>query len=212
MPPGSVPVPLPHGNSKSDTPFYPTLPSTVNRVKAKSSLGPKEVVARVSDSVGGVMKAACPGTIPRGEQQVSNVKWRIKQVSLCNIDRRSAADELYAIMQRAHLEDPQQRFIRHITMSPEPAIILYTDAQLHDLVRFCTATHKHCVLTIDPTFSLGDFDVTVMTYRHLLVESVRTGQHPIMIGPIMIHYRKTFSTYLFFASKTIIIYYYVYIL
>ena len=169
----------------------------MNRVKAESSVGPKEVVARVSDSVGGEMKAACPGTIPRGEQ-VSNVKWRIKRdkrVSLCNIDRRSAAVELYAIMQHAHLEDPQQRFIRHITMSPEPAIILYTDAQIHDLVRFCTATHKHCVLTIDPTFSLGDFDVTVMTYRHLLV---RTGRHPIMIGPIMIHYRKTFSTYLFF--------------
>ena len=122
---------------------------------------------------------------------------------MCNIDRRSAADELYATMQRAHLEDPQQRFIRHITMSPEPAIILYTDAQLHDLVRFCTATHKHCVLTIYPIFSLGDFDVTVMTYQHLLVESVRTGRHPIMIGPIMIHYCKTFSTYLFFASSIV---------
>ena len=34
----------------------------MNRVKAESSVGPKEVVARVSDSVGGVMKAACPGT------------------------------------------------------------------------------------------------------------------------------------------------------
>ncbi len=106
-------------------------------------------------------------------------------------------------MQRAHLEDPQHKFIRHVKMSPEPAIILYTDAQFQDLVRFCTRTTQHCVLTIDPTFSLGDFDVTVMTYRNLLVKSERTGQPPIFIGPIMIHYRKSFGTYLFFASSIV---------
>ena len=206
IPPGSVAIPFPHGNSKSDMPFYPTLPSVVEKIKVESSAGPKEAVARVSESVGGVMNAACPGTIPRGEQQVSNVKWRIKRdkrATLCSTDRQSAADELCAVMQRAHLEDPQHKFIQHIKTSPEPAIILYTDAQIQDLVRFCTPASEHCILTIDPTFSLGDFDVTVMTYRQLLVESLRSGQQPIMIGPIMVHYRKTFSTYLFFASSIV---------
>jgi len=37
---------------------------------------------------------------------------------------------------------------------PEPAILLVYDYQLQDLVRFGTNATEHCVLTIDPTFSL----------------------------------------------------------
>ena len=59
------------------------------------------------------------------------------------------------------------------------------------------------ILTIDPTFNLGDFDVTPTTYRHCLLESTRSGNSPVLIGPTMIHYRKTFHTYLFFASTLI---------
>ena len=32
---------------------------------------------------------------------------------------------------------------------------------------------------------------------------VRYGTHPVMIGPTLVHYRKTFGTYLFFASSLI---------
>ena len=60
--------------------------------------------------------------------------WRIKRdkrATLCSTDRQSAADELCTVMQHAHLEDPQHKFIQHkfiqhIKMSPGPAIILYT--------------------------------------------------------------------------------------
>ena len=55
--------------------------------------------------------------------------WRMKRdkrATLCSTDRQSAADELCTVMQHAHLEDPQHKFIQHIKMSPEPAIILYT--------------------------------------------------------------------------------------
>jgi hypothetical protein len=58
-------------------------------------------------------------------------------------------------------------------------------------------------VTIDPTFSLGNFDVTQITYKHLLLECKRSGNHPICIGPILIHYRKSFSTYLFFTSSLV---------
>ena len=58
-------------------------------------------------------------------------------------------------------------------------------------------------MTVDPTFFLGEFDVTVTTYRHLLLERRRTGNPPVFIGPSMIHYKKTYSTYLFFASTLV---------
>ena len=56
------------------------------------------------------------------------------------------------------------------------------------------------ILTVDPTFSLGAFDVTVITYRHLMLECRRTNNHPAFIGPVMVHFKKSFSIYLFFSS------------
>lgn len=81
-------------------------------------------------------------------------------------------------MQKAHTEDPASQFIQGIRTTPDPAIILAFDFQLDDLVRFCTSQSRgeFCVLTVDPTFSLGDFDVTPITYRHMLLETKR-GNH-----------------------------------
>ena len=63
-------------------------------------------------------------------------------------------------------------------MLQKPAVVVCYDRHLDDLVRFCTNNDKFGILTIDPNFSLGDFDVTVITYRHLLLHSKRTGKPP----------------------------------
>ena len=84
----------------------------------------------------------------------------------------------------------------------EPAIIVALDWQLDDLVRFCTYD-EFGILTVDPTFSLGDFDVTITAYRQLILRSKRSSEHPVFIGPVMVHYKKSFSTYLFFASSLV---------
>ena len=56
---------------------------------------------------------------------------------------------------------------------------------------------------IDPTFSLGDFSVTCITYRHLLVTDRRTGESPVMLGRVFVHQKKAFESYHFFASSLI---------
>ncbi len=84
--------------------------------------------------------------------------------------------------------------------TPEPAFIL---SQLNDLVRFCTTPGNFSVLTVDPTFYLEDFDVTSTAYHQLLLRTVWYDTSPVFIGPTMVHYRKTFGTYLFFASSLI---------
>ena len=71
------------------------------------------------------------------------------------------------------------------------------------MVRFSTSASEFGIITIDPTFTLGDFDVTPITYRHLLLETKRNKQPPIFLGPVLLHYKKTFATYLFFASSLI---------
>ena len=51
-------------------------------------------------------------------------------------------------------------------------------------------------LTVDPTFNLGDFECTPITYRHLLLTTRRYGTAPVFLGLILIHYRKNFQSFL----------------
>ena len=67
-------------------------------------------------------------------------------------------------------------------------------------MRFCTQEKNFSILTVDPTFCLGEFDVTPMSYLHTLLQSRRTGHSPVFVRPVMIRYRKTFATYLFASS------------
>ena len=107
------------------------------------------------------------------------------------------------VMEQCKLQDGEDKFVRTVTACPELMCLLSTDQQLDDLVRFCTDPNEFCVLSIDPTFSLGDFSVTCITYRNLLVTDTRTSQSPIMLGPMSVHQSKSFKVYNFFASTLI---------
>lgn len=202
VPDGFTPTVHPHGNSKNGRAFFPTLPSTLSAIKEQctSGKGPKEVVSSVSGAVGGVRNASDACELPRNEQQVSYIKRKLKRTPSSS-SSIPVSDELSVVMQKAYMED--KCFIREVRTLREPAIVVATDKQLNDLERFCCKESNFGVLTVDPTFSLGDFDVTVTTYRHLLLRCRRTGTYPAFIGPIMIHYRKTFSSYLFFSSTLV---------
>ena len=114
-----------------------------------------------------------------------------------------ANDEFAVVMHEAFLEDKSNRFIREVKCLHEPAVVVAAERQLNDLARFCTVAGNFSIMTIDPTFSLGEFDVTVITYRHLMLSSHQGDQIPAIIGPVMVHYKNTFSTYLFFASSLV---------
>jgi hypothetical protein len=164
------------------------------------SAGPKTVISKVSAEVGGVIGATDACILPRNEQQVMKAKSRSK---IAAVPTCSSNDNFAVVMHHAFLEDSDNQFIRDIKTLREPAIVVCYDRQLDDLVRFCTYSEEFGILTIDPTFSLGDFDVTVITYRHLLLHSKRTGKPPVFVGPVLIHYRKTFATYLHFVTTLI---------
>lgn len=205
MPTDFVPSVTPHGNSKSSVPFFPTLPSTQKAIsKQCHSGGPKRVLGAVSKDLGGVLHAKSPCELPRNERQVAYLKNKSKFAEASSGTKTdSLSDQVFAIMQSAKMEDHQGKFVRETRPSPEPAFVVARDRQLDDMVRFCTSPDDFSILTVDPTFNLGDFDVTPTSYRNCLLKSVRTGNSPVFIGPTLIHYRKTFHTYLFFASTLI---------
>ena len=154
-------------------------------------------MSTVSQKVGGVQYALSACDLPRNEQQVCYVKsQRIKVGESC---KDPLTDQMFIMMQHANLEDHFGKFVRDCRPSPEPAFIVARDTQLDDLVRFCTEPSGFCVLTVDRTFNLGDFDVTPTAYRNLLLKTVRYECNPVFIGPTMVHYRNTFGTFLFFC-------------
>ncbi|XP_065891101.1 uncharacterized protein [Dysidea avara] len=157
---------------------------------------PKGVVASVSAKVGDVMQANVPGELPRGERQVINTKRTLKFSS------DDGMDELYSVMQQAKANNS---YVRDIKTSPDPAIVIASDGQLDDLVRFCAplAGVESCAMTVGPTFNLGEFECTPTTYRHLMVQTRRYKTYPVFVGPILIHYRKNFSTFLHFSSALV---------
>ena len=209
LPKGFVPTVKCHGNSKTGIPFHPTWSSTKLKIKDKctTSEGPKHIVSSVSNASGGIVKASAPGQLPRDEKQISNFKGKTlinsRKLPVGDMSRDAAADNLFVVMQQAFTEDPSKKFVRAVNATPKPAVVVATDSQLNDLVRFCTSPFEFSVLTADPTFCLGDFDVTLITYRNLFLQTKRLQQPPVIVGPACIHFKKSFATYLFFASTLI---------
>ncbi len=92
-----------------------------------------------------------------------------------------------------------------VNAAPYPMMVMALDYSLDDLVHFCTSPHGFSILGVDPTFNVGEFDVTVTTYCHLLLQHHKDpeGKPPVMFGPMFVHIRKDFSTYHFFASSLV---------
>ena len=112
IPEGFEPKVQSHGNSKQEKPYYPTLPSTLEAM-AKDSGGPKEILSRVSASVGGVLGANDPCSLPRNEQQVTDIK-RLRRRSQSGHNASCSTDELAIVMQKAYIEDGENCFIRDV--------------------------------------------------------------------------------------------------
>ena len=92
---------------------------------------------------------------------------------------------------------------RDVKAAPDPQCVLFFDWQLNDLVRFLTDSRQFSVLTADTTYNLGQFYVTPTTYRHLMLVDITSQKHPTMAGPILVHQRKDFASFNYFASTMI---------
>jgi len=62
-------------------------------------------------------------------------------------------------MQQAQTEDPCSKLVHGIRAIPDPATVVADDCQ-HKLLLYLELR----ILTIDPSFSLGEFDITHVTY------------------------------------------------
>ena len=81
-----------------------------------------------------------------------------------------------------------------------PCIILFTKEQIFDLKRFCCSgpATTSTVLGVDKTFNLADLHATITVFKNLSLETKHTKEHPIFLGPILLHGNSDFSTFFAF--------------
>ena len=193
----------PHGNSKKRHSFRRTKPSTLKLVKkaVEENKRPLKVLREVENIQGGILNAKSGCDLPRNRRQIYNAKQANKTRAETIPNSAPRQDTLAQVMQMCKDTSGTDAFIRSVEAAPEPMCVLATNQQLADLERFCTSSPSS-VLSVDPTFNLGPFYVTPTTYHNLLVKT-SGGNHPVTLGPTLIHQTKTFQPFHYFASTLI---------
>ena len=176
----------PHGNAKSSTPFFRTSQSAKKMHKELASKGmPKDVVHQATQSVGGEVGARGISCLPRNRQQIANYR---------RAGNKKDSNVLYSIMLESKLtQGTNEAFIRDVKAAPDPQCIMFFDWQLADMERF--VANGQGILSVDPTYNLGEFYVTPTTFSHLMLEDVITKKHPSLLGPVLVHQRMDFATF-----------------
>ena len=165
---------------------------------------PRKALREVENVIGGVLKAQSASDLPRDRKQVDNFKHATQQSVTSTASTTSLKNDVLAHVMKMCKDTygADTEFIRAVEAAPEPMCVLATNQQLVDTERFCTG-EQSSILSVDPTFNLGPFSVTPMTYQNLLTETTRNKNHPILLGPILIHQTKTLRPFHYFASTLI---------
>ena len=186
-------MPKPHGNSKSAQPYFRTAASAKAQHKEIAvSHTPRAAVQAAISNQGGELEAKGLNKLPRNTQQMKNYR---------RTEHKKDTNVLYSVMlQCKQSEGKVDAFVRDVKAAPEPQCILFYDWQIDDLKRCLTDSRHFSIFTVDTTYNLGGFYVTPTTYEQLMLEDVHTKKHPHFLGPILVHYRKNFSAFNYFAG------------
>ena len=128
------------------------------------------------EEVGGMMTASNAASMPRGQQQVSDVRRHLKFGA-----QGGDTSELAMLMIKCKAAN-SDAFVRCVQAAPEPLCILATDYHLQELENNCANSHNFGVLSLDPTFDLGKFYVTPMVFP-LRCSTAREQESHLIISP-----------------------------
>ena len=184
----------PHGNRKKNSvPYYRTMETTKERLKSiTQNTKPSASIFIDLEEAGGISNVNSSGEIARNVRQAKH--YRTSGNSSNTASGVTNDPLLEAICSCKSEVRGGNMFVREVIAAPEFCILLASDQQLKDVERFCCNPESFSVLGVDPTFNFGDYNVTVSTYRHLLLNTDK-GINPVRMGPVLIHQRKTLSSY-----------------
>ncbi|KAG0724914.1 hypothetical protein GWK47_039633 [Chionoecetes opilio] len=179
-----------HGNCKNvlgKTPYTRTNPEVIKKIKENIHTAcPKKVFNQLRDEAEGDINLE-----PRNIKQVADIKTNMQNTNKKTY-RSNIADEILEVFSMLN----SHPYVQEVA-SPKgkaPCVILYTNEQLEDTRSFLSAKSDH-VLGIDRTFNTGACFVTTLVYKNLRVLRSTTREHPIVLGPIFLHWDATYDTY-----------------
>ncbi|CAC5383196.1 unnamed protein product [Mytilus coruscus] len=178
----------PHGNStKAKNPYQRTSHSTFAKIKEfrENKTKPKEIFNNIISEQGGLEHVKGSSSIPRNRKQIYNVN---------NNNCRFIDPVVECTDLAKEQEKNMSQFVRDVRTAPEFSMFLGSDRQLTEIGKFCAQNKNFCVLGVDTTFNIGNYYVTVSVYRHQMLLN-RFDTEPVMIGPMLIHQRKSFDSY-----------------
>ena len=199
---------MPHGTSKKKkTPFIRTWESTGDQLIVAGEMKAREAVHHaITDDLGGLQSCVGLGQVSRNRQQVNDMARR-KAVSKESYPKNMSgagrtSDPWYMLLNESKIQgrDPKNTFVPDVRVGAEPFCVVGTNRQLDDLKRFCCNPVVYQPSTLDPTFDFGPYNVKPISYQHLTVLRREDGKHRKMIGPVLLHEKKTQSTYSLFGG------------
>ena len=186
-----------------------TQPSTLQSIVAKLKEGKhtRDVYSETRSEAGDLRLIGSVSSFPKSLKQIQKLKERSQRKSDHLVATQTTKkDELFAIMLQC-VEDKTgtkgSRFLQFVQGAAQPLAFLADERQLKEVERFCTNPSEPAILSVDPTYNCGAFYVTPTTYRHKQVISKRTGKHPVMIGPTLIHKHRDEEAFAYLASSMI---------
>ena len=191
-------IAAPHGSSKHDDKYTRTMSSIMAKLKKVAGKStPKNAVKIVFQEGWWSVKCSKCRSTPTwqttGQGHPTCFKFRCWSPVLCDDVQKKGGKG----------RKNENAFVRQVNVAPYPMMCLTVDWTLHDLACFCTNPKNFSILGVDATFDLGDFDVTVTTYRYLMLELKGSSPKASSSYRTFVHVCKNFKAYHFFASTLV---------
>ena len=87
-----------------------------------------------------------------------------------------------------------------MTLIPEAMCVLANNRQLDDMKKFLIEEGNSVIKGVDCTFNLGSFLATVTTYRHPMLHDCESRRSAVMMGPILLHVKRTVQSYAYLGE------------
>ncbi len=197
---GKFPGRVPHGNQKNHRDragegYIRTHPDVLDKIKKNTR---HEMPAKILRNM--VLETDDIMSQPRNRKQIANIRDKQKQHENPGQSSTNFANQIQTVEDMLMTHDFVQLVIK--STSKVPSVILHTEQQINDLKRFCCPIPgaQKTFLGFDRTFNLTDVWVTSGVYKNLSVLRRTTNDHPIFLGPVLLHGSAGFPTYHQFFS------------
>lgn len=161
-----------HGNSRFTNPksFYPVKKSMLTAMK--DNIEKKRSQGDLRKKAGGVFGASSVSDIPSGKQQIYNAMSRLSS--------SVAQDDVEDLLKYAR--DKEDLILYHSDF-PEDRWVLGTNSMCSALEKFTSSDVISHPFSVDPTFQMGQSEVTPVVFKNLFFEVEKDGRKPCFFRP-----------------------------